>query len=141
MVAEIQRLQRKLDQANDGIDTKLAELEEAGFDIFAMSKDLHDGQIERERLKKVSRYVDIGGLRLLIILQDLAQAEKRASDLERTLRNEQTKSRTTDKEQARANEKQSELREQLAKAEAVSQSTHSFENRQAEPLTGNEIPS
>ncbi len=54
LVAEVQRLQRKLDEANDDIDEKLNQLEDAGFDIFGMSKDLHDAHIEREKLRKVS---------------------------------------------------------------------------------------
>jgi chromosome segregation ATPase len=44
LVAEISRLQRELDRANDSIDDKLDKLEEAGVGVVGLTKRLEDAR-------------------------------------------------------------------------------------------------
>ena len=44
LIAEIARLQTELDRANESIDQKLDELQEAGFDVVELTKNLEDAR-------------------------------------------------------------------------------------------------
>jgi chromosome segregation ATPase len=45
LVSEIARLQRELDDANQSIDEKLEQLEDAGLDAVNLTRQLEDGRI------------------------------------------------------------------------------------------------
>jgi chromosome segregation ATPase len=51
LVAEIGRLQRELDQANESIDDKIDQLEDAGLGIVGMTKKLEDARTKIRALE------------------------------------------------------------------------------------------
>lgn len=51
LLAEIQRLQRELDQANESIDDKLDKLEDAGMGVVGLTRKLEDARAKIARLE------------------------------------------------------------------------------------------
>lgn len=51
LLAEISRLQRELDQANDCIDDKLGKLEDAGLGVVELTKKLGDAHMRIANLE------------------------------------------------------------------------------------------
>ena len=50
-IAEIQRLQQELDQANESIDDKLDKLEDAGLGVVGLTKKLEDARARIAQLE------------------------------------------------------------------------------------------
>ena len=51
LIAEIARLQAELDRANDNIDQKLDELEDAGLGAVSLTRDLEDARSKISQLE------------------------------------------------------------------------------------------
>jgi predicted nucleic acid-binding Zn-ribbon protein len=62
LVAEISRLQRELDRANESIDDKLDKLEDAGLGVVGLTKKLEDARSKiialEEEIARLSRRED-----------------------------------------------------------------------------------
>lgn len=68
LLAEITRLQRELDRANDSIDDKLDKLEDAGLGVVGLTKKLEDARAKivylEDEIARLSRREDRRARRL-----------------------------------------------------------------------------